>query len=97
MPDQLVHHAETAVDADRALRGGVLADDQPEQRRLADTVRADQGDSVTVADVERDVAKSSSPPGRFHATWLTAIDPTRADYEPNAQPVASPVVNTAPA
>ncbi len=55
--DELVHHADLAVDADRSLAGGQVAGDQFEQRRLADAVGADDRHPFAVTDPEPDVAE----------------------------------------
>ena len=55
--DELAHHAETAVHADGALARTQLPGDQAQQRRLADSVGADQRRPLAVADAEADVAQ----------------------------------------
>jgi hypothetical protein len=55
--DELMHHADLAVDADRSRGGGQVAGDQLEQGRLAGTVGADDGDPVAVAHLEADIAE----------------------------------------
>ena len=55
--DELAHHAEPAVDRQRARRRRQVAGDQPHQRRLADAVGADERGPVAVADREADVAQ----------------------------------------
>ena len=70
--DELVHDAEAAVDRDRALVGleaavllrpaGRTADD-PQQRRLAGTVRADERRRRALADAERHLVEQRPPVG----------------------------------
>ncbi len=73
VPDELVHDAEAAVDADRALVGfepalllrpAGRATDDAQQRRLARTVRADQRRRRALAHAERDLVEQRSPVGQ---------------------------------
>ena len=55
--DQLVHHTELPVDADRARGWCEFTGDQSQKRGLADTVCSDQRNTITVADSETDVVE----------------------------------------
>ena len=55
--DELAHHPEAAVDADRSARRRRVAGDQRQHGRLAGAVGSDEGGPLAVADGEADVAQ----------------------------------------
>ena len=63
-PDQLAHHAEVAVDRQRARRGRQLAGDESHERRLAHTVGTDEGRPIAVADGEVDIGEQVHAAGQ---------------------------------
>ena len=68
VPDELVHHAEPAVDRHAALVRAQPTADDAEQRRLPRPVRADQRRRRALADAERDVGQQ-----RPLAPWLMPL------------------------
>ncbi len=52
--DELPHQPDAAIDVQDARRGGLMSRDDPEQRRLADPVRADERSMMSVRNPERD-------------------------------------------
>ena len=65
--DELAHHAEPAIDADRATGRIHVAGDQRQQRRLADAVGADERGPLAVADGEADIMQQLDAAGKTPA------------------------------
>ena len=61
--DELVHHPEPAVDLHAALVGPQVAADDPQQCRLARTVRADERRRAPLGHAEREVGQQRPPVG----------------------------------
>ena len=79
--DELAHHPEaTAVRHAAGVRGEVPGD-QPQQRRLARAVRADERGRDAVADPERDVVKQH-PAVRQGVTDMSDLDMAHGSQSP---------------